>query len=123
MKCLAVGNRVELVDPEVEIVPGVSIIPTPGETPYHISVEFFSGSERLICVCDALHMPIDVDHPDGIPETYVASNREILKFEQFIAPIKAAAFRAGRELAFWRKIAEGHATAQANAAQEGWDSV
>lgn len=78
-RCMAVRHRVELVDPEVEIVPGVRIIPTPGETPHHIAVEFFSGSERLICVGDALTTPIDVDHPEWIPESHLASNREILR--------------------------------------------
>lgn len=42
-------------------------------------------------------------------------------FEHFVAAIKAAAFRAGLELAVWGKIAEGHSTAEAIAAREGWD--
>ena len=42
-------------------------------------------------------------------------------FEHFAGSIKAASFRAGLELAVWGKIADGHRTAKAIAAQEGWD--
>lgn len=42
-------------------------------------------------------------------------------FNHFVASIKSAAFRTGLELAVWGKIAEGHCTAEAIAAREGWD--
>jgi len=43
-------------------------------------------------------------------------------FEHFVADIKSAAFRSGLELAVWGKIADGHCTAEAIAAREGWDA-
>ena len=79
--CMAIQNRLELVDPEVEILPGVCMIPTPGHTADHCSLEFVSGNERLICPMDTLGHPIHSEHPHWNPEgeQSLASRREILK--------------------------------------------
>lgn len=80
-KCLAVQDRVDLVEPEVEIVPGICIFPTPGHTGYHCSIEFASGSERLVCPMDTLGHPIHAEHPDwnAEGEQSLASRLRILK--------------------------------------------
>ena len=79
--CVAIQDRLELVDPEVEILPGVCMIPTPGHTANHCSIEFVSGNTRLVCPMDTLGHPIHAEHltwnPEG--EQSLASRREILK--------------------------------------------
>jgi glyoxylase-like metal-dependent hydrolase (beta-lactamase superfamily II) len=68
-RCLAIQDRVQLIEfTEIEIAPGVRSIPTPGETPHHIAVEFASCSERLVCVGDALRNPFEFQHPDWGPQ-------------------------------------------------------
>jgi glyoxylase-like metal-dependent hydrolase (beta-lactamase superfamily II) len=80
-KCLAIQDHVYLVDPEVEIVPGVCMLLTPGHTANHCSFEFVSGSEQLVCPMDTLGHPIHAEHlawnPEG--EQSLASRRQILK--------------------------------------------
>jgi glyoxylase-like metal-dependent hydrolase (beta-lactamase superfamily II) len=79
--CIAIEDRIELVDPEVEIVPGVCLVPTPGHTANHCSIEFVSGSERLVCPMDTLGHPIHAEHPtwNSEGEQSLASRRQILK--------------------------------------------
>jgi glyoxylase-like metal-dependent hydrolase (beta-lactamase superfamily II) len=80
-KCLAIQDQVELVDPEVEIVPGVCMIRTPGHTANHCSLEFVYGNERLVCPMDTLGHPIHAEHPTWNPEgeQSLASRRQILR--------------------------------------------
>jgi glyoxylase-like metal-dependent hydrolase (beta-lactamase superfamily II) len=83
-KCLAIQDRIELIDlaeSEVEILPGVYMIPTRGHTANHCSFEFVSGTARLVCPMDTLGHPIHAEHltwnPEG--EHSLASRRQILK--------------------------------------------
>lgn len=78
---LAIQDRTILVEPEVEIVPGVRLIPTPGDTPHHLCVEFSSGDQRLICLADTMHTPVEIRYPEwGVGgELAVQSRRQILE--------------------------------------------
>jgi glyoxylase-like metal-dependent hydrolase (beta-lactamase superfamily II) len=68
-RCLAIQDHVELIEfTETEIVPGVHSIPTPGETPHHVAIEFASGRERFLCVGDALRNPFEFLHPGWGPQ-------------------------------------------------------
>jgi hypothetical protein len=70
-RCAAVAERAILVEPEVEIAPGVRLIHAPSDGPDHLCVEFTSGGERLICLGDAMHSHLEVTYPDwggGVPE-------------------------------------------------------
>jgi glyoxylase-like metal-dependent hydrolase (beta-lactamase superfamily II) len=57
------------------------MIPTPGHTANHCSIEFVSGNDRLICPMDTLGHPVHAEHlawnPEG--EQSLASRRQILK--------------------------------------------
>jgi glyoxylase-like metal-dependent hydrolase (beta-lactamase superfamily II) len=82
--CVAIQDRMDLVDlaeAEMEILPGVCMIPTPGHTANHCSFEFVSGSERLVCPMDTLGHPIHSEHPTWNPEgeQSLASRLKILK--------------------------------------------
>jgi glyoxylase-like metal-dependent hydrolase (beta-lactamase superfamily II) len=57
-------NLVDLVDGPVEVAPGVTALPYPGETPGHQVVAVSAGEGRCYCVGDLFHVPEEVDHPE-----------------------------------------------------------
>jgi glyoxylase-like metal-dependent hydrolase (beta-lactamase superfamily II) len=56
------GNQWQLLDGETELVPGVTLIPTPGHTPFHQSVLVSDGGESALFLGDlvptAAHVPL-----------------------------------------------------------------
>ncbi len=59
-----IQGKLDLIDTETDIVPGIQAVATPGHTPGHMAVAISSGGERLLCISDALIHPIHVDQPD-----------------------------------------------------------
>ncbi len=51
-------QRIDTVRPDADIVPGVSLVPTPGHTPGHVSVLLSFGGTSLLVGGDALVNPI-----------------------------------------------------------------
>jgi len=65
LKNLAVlKGRVELIEREGEIVPGVSAIRAPGHTPGHMALLISSGGQELLCLADTVHHIIHLEHPE-----------------------------------------------------------
>ena len=63
-------DRLGLLDPvddEREILPGVTMIPAPGETPGHSIVRVRSAGEVFYYVGDLFHLPCEVEHHDWVP--------------------------------------------------------
>ena len=60
-------DRIRLYEGETEIVPGFCVIPTPGHTYGHSSVEVTAGGERLLQIADAMHNPFQLDRPGWSP--------------------------------------------------------
>jgi glyoxylase-like metal-dependent hydrolase (beta-lactamase superfamily II) len=60
-------DRINLLEDESEIVPGVSPIPAPGHTPGHIVVQVSSADERLLYIGDTVLYPLHLEHPDWLP--------------------------------------------------------
>ena len=60
----AIMNQVNLVDGEVDIVPGVSILPAPGHTPGQIAVLLSSQNRKLLYISDIFFHPIQVQCPE-----------------------------------------------------------
>jgi glyoxylase-like metal-dependent hydrolase (beta-lactamase superfamily II) len=60
----ALASRVRTVTDGQEIFPGVRVRITGGHTPGHAEYTITSGRQRLIAFGDALHSPIQVDHPE-----------------------------------------------------------
>jgi len=56
------AGRLELIDGEREIVPGITAIPTPGHTPYHQGLLLESAGERAFYLADLVpthaHLPL-----------------------------------------------------------------
>jgi glyoxylase-like metal-dependent hydrolase (beta-lactamase superfamily II) len=61
-------GRVATFDGEVDVIPGVTTVPTPGHTPGHTSVLISSQNEHLLVVGDAAHHPVHLEHHDWIPQ-------------------------------------------------------
>jgi glyoxylase-like metal-dependent hydrolase (beta-lactamase superfamily II) len=81
---LPLGDRVETIEHETEIVPGIRALAAPGHTPGHTALEITSGGESLLALSDAFGHAIHVEHPewtsavDLLPDQTVATRRRLL---------------------------------------------
>ncbi|MEU7816900.1 MBL fold metallo-hydrolase [Pseudonocardia sp. NPDC049154] len=79
------AGLVELVDPPTEVASGVTLVPTPGHTPGHISIRVRSDGEELFISGDAFHHPSQIANPtwsavsDDDPVEGVATRRRLLR--------------------------------------------
>jgi glyoxylase-like metal-dependent hydrolase (beta-lactamase superfamily II) len=77
--------RVELVDGEDVVAPGITAVPTHGHTPGHLSFRVTSGDERALILGDAIHCPLQVSHPewafmaDGAPDAARRAREQLLR--------------------------------------------
>lgn len=74
----------ELVEDRHAITDEVSLEPTPGHTPGHVSVRIESGGARAVITGDMVHHPVQLaeptwgSHPDAQPERAVATRRDFV---------------------------------------------
>jgi glyoxylase-like metal-dependent hydrolase (beta-lactamase superfamily II) len=61
---VAEAGLLDLLDGEREIVPGVTMIPSPGESPGHSTIRISSNRLTLYAVGDLFHFAAEVEHPD-----------------------------------------------------------
>jgi glyoxylase-like metal-dependent hydrolase (beta-lactamase superfamily II) len=78
------SGRLELVQGEVEILPGITLMPTPGHTPGHQSVRLESGGETALFLADlvptAAHVPLPwIMGYDVEPLVTLETKRRILR--------------------------------------------
>jgi glyoxylase-like metal-dependent hydrolase (beta-lactamase superfamily II) len=79
-----IQDKLDLIDHENEIVPGISAVAAPGHTPGQMALAIFSESNQLLCVSDTVLHPIHLEHPewhaaiDFIPEQVVATRHQLL---------------------------------------------
>jgi glyoxylase-like metal-dependent hydrolase (beta-lactamase superfamily II) len=79
-----IRSQLDLIDREIEIVPGVYAIPAPGHTPGHIALLISSGDQQLLHMADTVLHPILMEHPEWYPafdlmqEQAAATKRQIL---------------------------------------------
>lgn len=64
---IAEKGLLEVVDGEREIAPGVTLVPSPGETPGHLAVRVTSAGRSLYVLGDLIHHACEVEHPDWVP--------------------------------------------------------
>ena len=57
------AGLVELIDPDFELTDEVSLIPTPGHTPGHVSVMIRSRGQSAVITGDLMHNPIQIAVP------------------------------------------------------------
>jgi glyoxylase-like metal-dependent hydrolase (beta-lactamase superfamily II) len=80
---VADAGLLDLLDCECEIVPGVAMIPAPGESPGHSIMRISSNGETLYAVGDLFHFAAEVGHADWMvpwadPQQMPASRRRLL---------------------------------------------
>jgi glyoxylase-like metal-dependent hydrolase (beta-lactamase superfamily II) len=79
-----IKDKVDLVEYDTEIVPGIRTIAAPGHTPGHMALSIKSGDDQLLCVSDTVLHPIHLKYPgwcaavDLDPVRVEASRRDIL---------------------------------------------
>jgi glyoxylase-like metal-dependent hydrolase (beta-lactamase superfamily II) len=57
------AGLVDLIEPNHDICPELSLRPTPGHTPGHVSIVIESEGERAIVTGDLMHNPIQLERP------------------------------------------------------------
>lgn len=60
------AGLVDLIEPDHDICRELSLRPTPGHTPGHVSIVIESGGERAIVTGDLMHNPIQLERPGDI---------------------------------------------------------
>jgi glyoxylase-like metal-dependent hydrolase (beta-lactamase superfamily II) len=76
-------DRLQLVDQEVEVLPGVVAVAAPGHTPGHMGLRVSSHGEHLLCIADTALHPLHVAQPtwhavvDGSPEQVARTRRRL----------------------------------------------
>jgi len=84
-KLLAIAGQLDLIDSEVEIVPGVQAISAPGHTPGHMALAILSEGEQLLDLVDAVGHPIHLEQPqwsmlvDHQPDVAESTRRALLE--------------------------------------------
>lgn len=81
------AGKLELIDGDVEIIPGISVLRTPGHTPHHQSVLIQSAGETAIFLADVMptsaHLPLPwIMGYDVEPLVTLESKRTIVKRAQ-----------------------------------------
>ena len=106
LKPLVDAGKLELVDGEKEIVPGVTMIHAPGESLGHSIVRVRSAGETFYFLGDLFHHPCEVSHLD-----WVSAGRDPIVFrasrERFLAeavPAKATMVFTHRTFPGWGHI-------------------
>jgi glyoxylase-like metal-dependent hydrolase (beta-lactamase superfamily II) len=58
------AGLVDLVDADHRVSPSIRLVPTPGHTIGHVSVQITSGEASAIITGDSIHHPCQLAHPD-----------------------------------------------------------
>ena len=106
MAALERHGLLDLVDGDREIVPGVTMLHAPGESPGHSVVRVASRGEVFFALGDVLHHPCEVVHPD-----WVLTNRD------------PAAMRATRERLFAQVVPQSAALVFTHAHFPPWGRI
>jgi glyoxylase-like metal-dependent hydrolase (beta-lactamase superfamily II) len=67
MAALQAAGKLELVEGDLDVAPGVRIISAPGESPGHQVIKLSSGDHRVYYLGDLVHFPVEVEHPGWLP--------------------------------------------------------
>jgi glyoxylase-like metal-dependent hydrolase (beta-lactamase superfamily II) len=77
-------GKLELVEGDLELAPGLDIQHLPGETPGHQGLRLQSGGQTLYCLGDLYHHTSEIEHPSWMapwddPATMLASRHKLTK--------------------------------------------
>lgn len=80
----SIQDRLDLIEHEREILPGIQAISAPGHTPGHMALLISSEGKQLLNIVDTVLHPIHLDRPewcatvDFSPDQVVATRRHLL---------------------------------------------
>ncbi|GAB4511272.1 MAG: hypothetical protein OHK0046_09130 [Anaerolineae bacterium] len=80
-----IAERLRVIEPEGEILPGISAVNAPGHTIGQIALMIESNGEALLHLADAAHHPVQVAYPDWtcsldlMPETSPETRRRLFE--------------------------------------------
>jgi glyoxylase-like metal-dependent hydrolase (beta-lactamase superfamily II) len=80
-----IQSRIDLIDHEMEVLPGIRCLSAPGHTVGHMIVSITSAKEQMLCFGDAFPHPISVERPewysywDNNPEQTVITRKKLLE--------------------------------------------
>jgi glyoxylase-like metal-dependent hydrolase (beta-lactamase superfamily II) len=84
-RCLTpLRHHIEPVDREMEVFPGVRVLPAPGHTPGHMALLLGSEGQQVLVLGDAAVHPLHLEHPewengfDLAPDRAAATRRILL---------------------------------------------
>jgi glyoxylase-like metal-dependent hydrolase (beta-lactamase superfamily II) len=72
-----IEGKVDLIDDEEEIVPGIRAVAAPGHTPGHMALEITSKGENLLCISDAALHPIHMEQPEWYAAVDIAPDQTV----------------------------------------------
>ena len=77
-------GALELVSGETEIAPGITIVPSPGESPGHQILRVRSQGHTAYCVGDLFHHAVEVENPEWMapwcdPGTNLLSRQKLIE--------------------------------------------
>ena len=82
------AGLVELVSLEIEVLPGVRLVPAPGHTPGHMAVAITGDGKSALCVGDAFGHELHVTRIDAVsqvdvdPSLTVQTRRRVLEWAE-----------------------------------------
>ncbi len=81
---LPLKDRLDLIDNETEIVPGITAMAAPGHTPGQMALKISSQGKHLICISDVVLHPLHLAEPgwcaavDILPDQVVQTRESLL---------------------------------------------
>ena len=78
------AGLLELVEGDIDLLPGIRILAAPGESPGHQIVGVHSEGQALYCLGDLYHDPVEIEHPTWMARwadagTTLASRRRLVE--------------------------------------------
>jgi glyoxylase-like metal-dependent hydrolase (beta-lactamase superfamily II) len=85
-RLVSIRDRIDLIDEETDIAPGVRVVPAPGHKPGHTAVVVSSSGEKLLCIADTVALSLQLQYPDWhmifdvAPEEAVVTRRQLFEW-------------------------------------------
>lgn len=77
--------RIEFIEDDQFLVPGVRVVATPGHTPGHAALSLESPGERVLLMGDVYHSLVELEHPEWLttvdedPQQAIQTRRHLLQ--------------------------------------------
>jgi glyoxylase-like metal-dependent hydrolase (beta-lactamase superfamily II) len=107
-----------LIDPDHEIVPGITVVDARGHTPGQLAVIVSSNNDKLIYISDAIFHPLHLSHPDWHPfPGYMVNLQEYLETKRRLFDMAADQKMLVSAMHIYPPPSLGHVTKKGN----GWE--